>query len=105
MFIKYTYFVIYDNSLDYITDQSLPLSLQIHVRAKNVNGWSQWSNFGYIMQGEKEWNDELYVWLYFHSLEQYYQQFIEFGVTTIEDLMHLTSSDLSSMSTHCEYDE
>lgn len=88
--------IIIDYSLDYITDQSLPLSLQIHVRAKNVNGWSQWSNFGYIMQGEKEWEDELYVWLYVHSLEQYYQQFIDYGVTTIEELMHLSSSDLSS---------
>ena len=48
------------------------------------------------MQGEKEWEDELYVWLYFHSLEQYYQQFIDYGVTTIEELMHLSSSDLSS---------
>ena len=88
--------IIIDYSLDYITDQPLPLSLQIHVRAKNVNGWSQWSNFGYIMQGEKEWEDELYVWLYFHSLEQYYQQFIDYGVTTIEELMHLSSNDLSS---------
>ena len=88
--------IIIDYSLDYITDKPLPLSLQIHVRAKNVNGWSQWSNFGYIMQGEKEWEDELYVWLYFHSLEQYYQQFIDYGITTIEELMHLSSSDLSS---------
>ena len=88
--------IIIDYSLDYITDQPLPLSLQIHVRAKNVNGWSQWSNFGYIMQGEKEWEDELYVWLYVHSLEQYYQQFIDYGVTTIEELMHLSSNDLSS---------
>ena len=88
--------IIIDYSLDYITDQPLPLSLQIHVRAKNINGWSQWSNFGYIMQGEKEWEEELYVWLYFHSLEQYYQQFIDYGITTIEELMHLSSSDLSS---------
>ena len=88
--------IIIDYSLDYITEQPRPLSLQIHVRAKNINGWSQWTNFGYIMQGEKEWEDELYVWLYFHSLEQYYQQFIDYGVTTIEELMHLSSSDLSS---------
>lgn len=85
-----------------ILNTVIPLSVQIHVRAKNVNGWSQWSNYGYIMDVGGEWNNELYVWLYYHSMEHYYQKFADFGILTVEELMKLSSSDIGSTYHSCD---
>lgn len=87
------------NYIDLITSLDIPRSVQIHVRAKNVNGWSQWSNFGYVMDIHTDcrWNNDLFVWLYYHSLEQYYNRVVEFGVTSIEELVKMSSNDIGSM--------
>lgn len=49
-----------------------------------------------------EWNNELYVWLYYHSMEQYYQKFADFGILTVEELMKLSSSDIGSTYHSCD---
>ena len=84
------------NCIAFISTLTIPLTSCIHVRAKNVNGWSQWSNYGYIIAKEKLWDDEVFVWLYYHSLEQYHARFVEYGIRTIEEIMKLSSSEISS---------
>ena len=76
---------------------TIPVTSQFRVRAKNVNGWSQWSNFGFIMtSNDRKWNDDLYMWLHYHTLEQYYGKIVEYGVTSIEELMKLSSTEIGS---------
>ena len=58
----------------------------VRVRCKNCNGWSAWSDRGYVLKrgGDAQWEDEVYVWLFHHSLEQYYGVMTQFGVKSKE---------------------
>ena len=40
--------------------------------------------------------DGLYVWLFVHSLEQFYPVIQRFGVSSVEQMLALTSSDVAS---------
>lgn len=73
----------------------------VRVRAKNCNGWSDWSDRGYVIhrgaaEDAKMKENVLYVWLFHHSLEQFYPVIQKFGVTTVEQVTQLTSSDIAS---------
>lgn len=83
-----------------IAENPVGLELCARVRCKNCNGWSAWSDRGYVLRREDagEWEDEVYVWLYHHSLEQYYGVMKKCGVQRVEEILALDSSRVSSGS-------
>lgn len=72
----------------------------VRVRCKNCNGWSAWSDRGYVLKrgGDAQWEDEVYVWLFHHSLEQYYGVMTQFGVKSVSDVMELDANTIGSGS-------
>ena len=48
--------------------------------------------------GDAQWEDEVYVWLFHHSLEQYYGVMTQFGVKSMNDVMALDANTIGSGS-------
>lgn len=70
----------------------------MRVRAKNCNGWSEWSDRGVARRrgvGEGE-EDALEEWMFMHSVEQFGEAVRKVGVSSVEQMLQLTSSDVAS---------
>lgn len=75
--------------------------VSVRVRAKNCNGWSEWSDRGVARRREAEEgeeDDELAEWMFVHSVEQFGEAVRKMGVSSVEQMLQLTSSDVASWS-------
>lgn len=73
--------------------------VSVRVRAKNCNGWSEWSDRGVARRREAEEgeeDDELAEWMFVHSVEQFGEVVRKMGVSSVEQMLQLTSSDVAS---------
>ena len=73
--------------------------VSVRIRAKNCNGWSEWSDRGVARRrnvGEKEEEDPLEEWMFMHSVEQFGEAVRKMGVSSVEQMLQLTSSDVAS---------
>lgn len=73
--------------------------VSVRIRAKNCNGWSEWSDRGVARRrdvGEKEEEDPLEEWMFMHSVEQFGEAVRRMGVSSVEQMLQLTSSDVAS---------
>ena len=73
--------------------------VSVRIRAKNCNGWSEWSDRGVARRreaGEKEEEDPLEEWMFMHSVEQFGEAVRRVGVNSVEQMLQLTSSDVAS---------
>ena len=84
-----------------IAENPVGAELSVRVRCKNCNGWSEWSDRGYVLRrggADEAWEDEVYVWLYHHSLEQYYGVMKKCGVQRVEEILTMDDSRVGSGS-------
>lgn len=84
-----------------IAENPVGTELSVRVRCKNCNGWSEWSDRGYVLRRggvDEAWEDEVYVWLYHHSLEQYYGVMKKYGVQRVEEILTMDDSRVGSGS-------
>ena len=73
--------------------------VSVRIRAKNCNGWSEWSDRGVARRreaGEKEEEDPLAELMFIHSVEQFGEAVRKMGVNSVEQMLQLTSSDVAS---------
>ena len=73
--------------------------VSVRIRAKNCNGWSEWSDRGVARRreaGEKEEEDPLEEWMFMHSVEQFGEAVRKLGGSSVEQMLQLTSSEVAS---------
>ena len=72
--------------------------VSVRIRAKNCNGWSEWSDRGVARRREVEEKEEdaLEEWMFMHSVEQFGEAVRKMGVSSVEQMLQLTSSDVAS---------
>ena len=74
-------------------------AVAVRVRARNCNGWGEWSDRGVAQRcgAESEAkSDALRAWMFAHAVEDLLAAARRFGVRTAEELLQLTSSDVGS---------